>query len=96
MPVVNSVEEEIMKEMSADMDIPYNMIKDVVINGQSGFTKKVMEDGNYNSIRWPKFGVFKLKHKHMLIKKHMIGMNKIQQSLYRSKVINGKIFKDKK
>ena len=97
MPAIHdTVEEEIMKEISADMDIPYNVVKDIVINGQSGFTKHIIESGGYNSVRWPKLGVFKLKYKYMLIKKHMRGMPPIFKKMYRKSLKEGRIFNRKK
>ncbi len=82
-----------MKEISADLQIPYSMVKDIVINGQSGFTKHTMESGGYNSVRWPKFGTFRLKHKYMLIRKHMSGMSPVYRDMYRQLVDKGKLFK---
>ncbi len=97
MPViVDTVEEEIMKEISADTGISYNVIKDVVINGQSEFTKHVIESGGYNSVRWPLLGTFKLKYKFMLIKKHMTGMAPIYKKMYRKLIKAGKVFNDHK
>ena len=90
---VDSVEEEIMKEISADMDIPYSIVKDVVVNGQTGFTKHVMESGGYGSVRWPRFGVFKLNTKYMLIKKHMQGLSPVARKFYRNKIKSGLVFK---
>ena len=93
MPViVETAEDDIMKEMSADMDIPYSVIKDVVINGQSAFTKHTMESGGYDSVRWPKFGLFRLKHKFMFVKKHMKGMSPVYKKQYRKQIKEGKIF----
>jgi len=94
---VESVEEEIMKEISADMDIPYNVVKDVIVNGQSGFTKHIIESGGYNSVRWPRFGIFKLNTKFMLIKKHMQGLSTVHRKVYRKKIKSGLVFgwKDK-
>ena len=93
---VETVEEEIMKGISADMDLPYSTVKDIIINGQSGFTKHVIESGGYNSVRWPLLGTFKLKHRFMLVKKHMSGMPKVYQKMYRKMIHDGKIFNFKK
>jgi len=97
MPViVDTVEEEIMKEISADTGISYNIIRDVVINGQSEFTKHVIESGEYDSVRWPHFGTFKLKYKFMLIKKHITGMAPIYRKIYRRLIKEGKVFNNSK
>lgn len=84
-----------MKEISADTGIPYSTVRDIIINGQSGFTKHTMESGGYNSVRWPKLGTFKMKHRYMLIRKHMEGMNPFYQDIYRKLVDSGKVFKFK-
>lgn len=83
----NTVEDEIMKEVALELNVPYNTVRDVVINGQAAFTKHIMESSNYDSVRWPRLGTFKLKTKHMMIKKHMMGMTKGTQKIYR-KVIS--------
>jgi hypothetical protein len=92
----DTVEEKIMKEMSADMGIPYNTIRDVVVNGQSGFTKHTMASGGYDSVRWPLFGVFKLKEKHLLVKEHMKGMTTLYRKMFRKGLGQGRIFDLKK
>ncbi len=94
--IVDPVEEEIMKEISADLDIPYNIVRDVIINGQSGFTKHVIESGGYNSVRWPRFGVFKLKAKFMLVRKHMEGLKAIDRKIMKERIKKGLVFDRKK
>ena len=94
--IVKTVEEEIMKEISADTGIPYSMVKDIIINGQSGFTKHVIESGGYNSVRWPKFGTFKLKHRFMMVRKHIEGLNPVYKDLFKKAVKEGKVFDKKK
>jgi hypothetical protein len=94
--IVDPVEDEIMKEISADLDIPYSVVRDVVINGQSGFTKHVIESGGYNSVRWPKFGIFKLKAKFMLVKKHMRGLSIIDRKITKYRIKQGLVFERKK
>ena len=95
--IVDSVEEELMKEVAVELDLPYNVVKDIIINGQSGFTKHTMESGGYNSVRWPKFGTFKLKTKFMLVKKHMKGLSSVQRRIFKRKIKDGLVFtRDKK
>ena len=103
MPViVDTIEDDIMKEISADMDVSFNLVKDVVVHGQSAFTKHVMESGGYDSVRWPRFGLFRLKHKFMFVKKHMKGMSPVYKKQYRKQIKEGRVFgvphfkKDKK
>jgi len=77
-----TIEADVMREISKEMDIPYSIVKDVVINGQSAFTKHVMENGGYGSVRWPGFGLFRLKHKFMLVNKHMKGLTPIVKKVF--------------
>lgn len=96
MPItVDSVEEKIMKEMSADMDIPYSLIREVVINGQSAFTKHIMESGQYSSVRWPYFGTFKVKVHHAQVKKYMRGLTSFQRDLLKIRIKEGHVFERK-
>jgi len=81
-----------MKEMSADLDIPYSMIRDVVINGQAQFTKHVMESGQFNGVRWPYFGAFKVKARNVQVKKYMQGLNEVQRSIMRVRIKEGHVF----
>ncbi len=93
MPItIQSIEEEIMKEMSADMNIPFNTIRDVVIGGQSAFTKHTMESGEFNNVRWPKFGIFKVKPRYVQIKHFMRGVKPEQRFIYRELIKRGTIF----
>lgn len=97
MPLIHeTVEDEIMKEISAEMNIPYNSVRDIIVGGQSAFTKNIMESANYDSVRWPKLGVFKLKEKHMMVKKHMFGMPSISRKIFREVIKNNSPFKKKK
>jgi hypothetical protein len=96
MPLIHeTVEEELIKEVALEMDISYNLARDIIINGQSAFTKHIMESPNYDSVRWPKIGVFKLKEKHMMVKKHMKGMSEISRKIFREVIKNNSPFKKK-
>ena len=93
MPItVPSVEDLIMKEISADLDIPYSMVRDIVINGQAGFTKHVMESGQYNGVRWPYFGAFKVKAHHVQVKKYMQGSDRVHREIMRIRIAEGHVF----
>jgi len=81
-----------MKELSADLDMPYNLIRDVVIGGQSGFTKHIIESGTYHSVRWPHLGAFKIKARFLQVKKYMSGMKPIYKDMYRLQIKYGNIF----
>ncbi len=78
-----SVDHELMKEVSQETGIPFGMVKDFIINGQSMFTKHIMETSSYDSVRWPQLGIFKLKYKYMMIKKHMYGMKGMYRRIFR-------------
>ncbi len=93
MPItLPSVEDDIMKEISADLNIPYNVVRDVVINGQSAFTKKVIESGTFHSVRWRFLGLFKVKPRNVQIKKFMRGVDPSQRFIYRKLIKQGKFF----
>lgn len=92
---VETVEDNIMKEISLEMGIPFNIVKDIVVNGQSAFTKSIMQSNSIDNVRWPRLGVFKLKHKHAMVKKHMTSMNTVYRKLYRKSLVKGEIFKKK-
>lgn len=97
MPLIHeTIEDEVLKEVAEEMGMPYNQVRDIVINGQSGFTKHIMESDGLGSVRWPKIGLFKLKEKHMMVKKHMYGMPDISRKIYREVIKNNSPFKKKK
>ena len=97
MPLIHeTVEEELIKEVAVELDVSYSMARDIIVNGQSGFTKHIMESANYDSVRWPKIGIFKLKEKHMLVKKHMLGMQAISRKIFREVIKNNSPFKKKR
>ena len=97
MPLIHeTVEDAILKEVAEELKIPYSFVRDIVLNGQSGFTKHIMESPNYDSVRWPKMGLFKLKEKHMLVKKHMKGMPAISRKIFREVIKNNSHFKKKR
>ena len=90
--VVPTVEEEIIKEVAAELDLSYKQVRDIVINGQGAFTKQVMESDQYDSVRWPYLGIFKIKMRHMQIKHYMRGMLPMYRRLYRQQLREGYIF----
>ena len=90
--VVPTVEEEIIKEVAAEMDLSYKQARDIIINGQGAFTKHVMESGMYNSVRWPYLGTFRVKIKRMQIRKYMEGLLPIYRHIYRQQIKHGYIF----
>ena len=82
-----------MKQVAAELNIPYNVVKDVIINGQSAYTKHIIRTSNYGSVRWPYFGLFKLKTKQLLYAKHTKGMNHEAVKVYRD-VIQKRFYKN--
>ena len=81
-----------MKEVSEELQIPYSLVRDVVIGGQSAFTKHAMECEEFNSVRWPNFGTFRVKARNVMIKKHMFGLSGVYRKLYRIQIKNGNVF----
>lgn len=91
--VVPSHEEQIMKEMSADMGIPYSQIRDIVIGGQSAFTAHVMRSNTFDGVRWPHFGVFSVKYKYLQNHKLIEGQLPMYQKLTRQRLQGRRMFK---
>jgi hypothetical protein len=81
-----------MKEVAEELQIPYNQVRDIVIGGQSAFTKHTMECEEFNSIRWPNFGTFRVKPYNVMVKKQMHGLEGIYRKLYRIQIKNGNVF----
>ncbi len=68
-------------------------VKDVkeIVNVQSEFTKDVMQDNSFYSIRWPYLGIFKAKLKEIQMINHLRGMTPEQQQDFKRKVITRQI-----
>lgn len=83
---IESVEEEVMKEVAQELGIKLSVVRDMVINGQSKFTAKVISSGTWDSVRWPRLGIFKVKPKHVQATMYKRGMNKYQKKIFEMEV----------
>lgn len=92
---VPTVEEELFKEVAAELDLSYKLVRDIVLNGQGLFTKHLMESDNYDAIRWPYMGKFKVKMRHMQVKHYMKGMQPMFRHIYRQQIREGYIFPER-
>jgi hypothetical protein len=90
-PKLESINEELYLEVSKKLDLPVNLIKDVVVNGQSKFTAHVMSNNTFNGVRWPYFGVFKAKHKIVQILNYMKGLDPVQKEFFKLQLRNQKL-----
>jgi hypothetical protein len=80
----------ILKEVANELGLPLETVKNMV-NAQSEYTKLVIEQGSFDSVRWPYLGVFKSKPKEVQILSHLQGMTPEQQADFKFKVRTGKI-----
>jgi len=80
----------ILKEVSTELGLPLETVKNIV-NSQSEFTKFIIEQGAFDSVRWPYLGIFKSKPKEVQILTHLQGMTPEQQADFKHKVRTGKI-----
>ncbi len=81
-----SCDEDVIKLIAAQMQLPVAMIYDVVMNGQAKFTAATMKSNNFEGVRWPAFGVFKIKPKSLIVSKFMKGLSPAWRKLFRRKV----------
>lgn len=84
-----------MKEVAHEMGLPYNQVRDVIINGQSGFTKYIMESNTFHGIRWPYLGLFKAKIKKVQMAKYMKGATGLNKKIFTRQVKRGKVFEQR-
>jgi len=80
----------ILKEVATELGLPLETVKNM-INSQSEYTKTVIEQGSFDSVRWPYLGIFKSKPKEVQILSHLQGMTPEQQTEFKFKVRTGKI-----
>ena len=92
---VNTVEDEIIREIAEEKKLPYKHVRDIVFNGQSGFTRSVISSGSFNSVRWPGFGTFKVKPKYAMVSEHMKGLAPVFREIFKQRILNGSVFENK-
>jgi hypothetical protein len=52
--------EQLYRKVADKLDVPAEKVKEAA-QFQSKFTARVMKEGDFNSIRWPYFGLFHVK-----------------------------------
>jgi len=80
---IKTINEKVLVETAAKLDLPLKLVKDVVLNGQSKFTAFTMASNTFDGIRWPYFGVFKAKHKIVQVLNHMKGLDPMQKQFFK-------------
>jgi len=83
---LETINDRLYLEISRELDIPIETIKDVIINGQSKFTAHVMSNNTFDGIRWPYFGVFKAKHKLLQVYNYMKGLEPAQKQFFKDMI----------
>ena len=89
MSAKKTVEEEVMQEVADELQLPFSFVKDVVVNGQSAFTAYVMKSRTFDSVRWPRFGIFEVKPWQLVIESYKKGLSKIQREIFNHQIKNG-------
>lgn len=85
--------EKAIQEVSKELGVKRDIIQKI-IDTQSQYTRKVIESGTFDSIRWPYFGVFKVKPKKVQILNHLKGLSPEQKKQFKQDVKDGKVYTD--
>jgi hypothetical protein len=80
----------IAKEVANELGLPIKTAE-LVIGSQSEFTKFIMENGSFDSVRWRYLGQFKSKPKEVQMLEYLKGLTKEQASEFKKAVRTGKI-----
>ena len=83
--------EKVIAEVAKELGLDRALVRKIV-NFQSEYTKKIMENGRFDSVRWHYFGVFRPKMKQLQITKQMKGMSPIHRKSFRKAVKQGKVY----
>lgn len=83
--------EQVFREVAEELGLDVKIVREV-FKMNSLFTKKIMEGNTFDQVRWPYWGVFKVKPKIVQITSHMKGLDKNAQKLFRQQLRNGEIY----
>jgi hypothetical protein len=83
-PKIKTINDQVLEDTAATLNLPLKLVKDVVINGQSKFTAHTIASNTFDGIRWPYFGVFKAKHKIVQVLSYMKGLDPVQKTFFRN------------
>lgn len=82
--------EPIVKEVAKELGLTTKQTEQI-INSQSEFTKKIMESGTFDSVRWRFLGMFKSKPKEVQMLEYLKGLDPEQQRIFKKAVRTGQI-----
>jgi hypothetical protein len=80
----------IAKEVAHELGLTVKQVEQIV-NSQSEFTKFVMENGSFDSVRWRYLGQFKSKPKEVQMIEYLKGLTPEQQREFKKAVRTGRI-----
>lgn len=83
---IETVDEIAMKVVAAKKGLPIQVVRDVVINGQSGYTASIIKNGTFAGVRWPFFGVFKVNPKSVSLMRYYKGLDANFKKMFMRKV----------
>lgn len=76
------INQDLIKEVSQELDLPAKTVKDIIVNGQSKFTVAVLSNNLFEAVRWPFLGAFKAKHKVAVVLNYMKGLSPEQRKFF--------------
>lgn len=91
--VVVLCNEKAIQEVAEELGVDRKLVAKIV-DTQSQYTKKIMESGTFDSIRWPYFAVFKVNPKKIQIINHLKGLSPEQQKQFKKDIKDGKVYQD--
>lgn len=86
----NTCNPRVLKEVANELGLAIKVVEQIV-NSQSEFTKFIMENGTFDSVRWRYLGQFKSKPKEVQMIEYLKGLNPDQQKEFKKAVRTGKI-----
>ena len=91
----DTVEDIIMREVAEELGMSLREVRDMVVNGQSAYTKHIIESGTFMNVRWIGLGTFKLRPKYAMVKEHMKGLSPAFKHIFKQRIQNGSVFERK-
>ena len=84
--------EELYKEVAEEFSLTSEMVRDIIVEGQSKFTTVIMKSGTFDSIRWPYLGVFKAKTKLIQVLNYSLGLNNSQRRQLKKNIKEKRVY----
>lgn len=79
-----------MKEVAEELNLSLNVIKSVIVEGQSKYTAHIMKSNTFDGVRWPFLGKFTAKVKAAQVLRHLKGLNIMQKEFFLARKENQK------